>query len=128
VDGTLLFGVADRTVPRETEAPADCNTNRLLPAHTLKAYPPDVVEENHPKSLGPEAGDPDLLAALERLGHHPLEGPEAPLGLALGHPGLLRDPLDELNISRERVRQMQLQAERMLARSEFGQAVRGDAA
>jgi hypothetical protein len=107
VDGTLLFGVADRTVPRETEAPADCNTNRLLPAHTLKAYPPDVVEENHPKSLGPEAGDPDLLAALERLG---------------------RDPLDELNISRERVRQMQLQAERMLARSEFGQAVRGDAA
>ncbi len=35
---------------------------------------------------------------------------------------------DELGISRERVRQMQLQAERMLARSEFGQAVRGDAA
>jgi hypothetical protein len=45
VVGTVLFGVADRTVPRETEAPADCNTNRLLPAHTLKAYPPDVVEE-----------------------------------------------------------------------------------
>ncbi len=35
---------------------------------------------------------------------------------------------DELDISRERVRQMQLQAERMLARSEFGQALRGAAA
>jgi RNA polymerase primary sigma factor len=35
---------------------------------------------------------------------------------------------EELGISRERVRQMQLQAERMLARSEFGQALRGGAA
>src|ERR687893_775149 len=43
-----------------------------------------------------EARDPDLLAALERLGHHPLEGTEVPLGLALGYPGLLGDPLNEL--------------------------------
>jgi RNA polymerase primary sigma factor len=35
---------------------------------------------------------------------------------------------DELNISRERVRQLQLQAKRMLAHSEFGQALRGTAA
>jgi RNA polymerase primary sigma factor len=35
---------------------------------------------------------------------------------------------DELGISRERVRQVQLRAERMLAHSEFGQALRGAAA
>jgi RNA polymerase primary sigma factor len=35
---------------------------------------------------------------------------------------------EELGISRERVRQIQMQAQRMLARSEFGQALRGTAA
>src|SRR5918993_5025312 len=43
----------------------------------------------------PEAGDLDLLAGLERLGHHNLESLEVLLGLALGHPSLLGDPLDE---------------------------------
>src|ERR671921_2154986 len=46
----------------------------------------------------PEARDLDLLAALERLGHHPLESPEVLVGLALGHLGLLGDPLDELTL------------------------------
>src|SRR3712207_6759514 len=45
-----------------------------------------------------ESRDPDLVSALERLGHHPLEGPEVPLGLALGHAGHLGDPLDELRL------------------------------
>ncbi len=40
----------------------------------------------------------------------------------------LVDLSDELDISRERVRQLQQQAERMLAHSEFGQAFRGAAA
>ncbi len=40
----------------------------------------------------------------------------------------LVDLSDELDISRERVRQLQQQAERMLAHSEFGQALRGAAA
>ncbi|MDP8973522.1 MAG: RNA polymerase sigma factor RpoD/SigA, partial [Actinomycetota bacterium] len=40
----------------------------------------------------------------------------------------LADLSDELDISRERVRQLQQQAERMLAHSEFGQAFRGTAA
>ena len=40
----------------------------------------------------------------------------------------LADLSDELGISRERVRQVQRVAERMLARSEFGQALRGAAA
>jgi RNA polymerase primary sigma factor len=40
----------------------------------------------------------------------------------------LADLSEELDISRERVRQLQLQAERMLAHSEFGQALRGAAA
>src|SRR5215218_2596888 len=44
----------------------------------------------------PEARDLDLLAGLERLGHYLLEGLEVPLCLALGHIGLLGDPLDEL--------------------------------
>src|SRR4028118_1023221 len=39
---------------------------------------------------------PDLLAALERLGDNLLEGLEVLLGLALGRPCLLCDPLDEL--------------------------------
>src|SRR5918993_136980 len=43
----------------------------------------------------PEARDLDLLASLERLGHHLLEGLEVLLCLALGHLGLLGDPLDE---------------------------------
>src|SRR5215217_1524366 len=44
----------------------------------------------------PEARDLDLLAGLERLSHYLLEGLEVLLSLALGHPGLLCDPLDEL--------------------------------
>src|SRR5215212_2715996 len=42
----------------------------------------------------PEARDLDLLAGLERLRYHLLEGLEVLLCLALGHPGLLSDPLD----------------------------------
>src|SRR5918997_2718973 len=43
----------------------------------------------------PEACDLDLLARHERLGHYLLEGLEVLLGLALGHPSFLGDPLDE---------------------------------
>src|SRR5918995_6118424 len=43
----------------------------------------------------PEARDLDLLAGLERLGHHLLEGLEVPLSLALWHVGPLCDPLDQ---------------------------------
>src|SRR5918995_6591858 len=43
----------------------------------------------------PEARDLYLLARLERLGHNLLEGLEVLLGLALGHPSFLCDPLDE---------------------------------
>src|ERR671920_2265046 len=43
----------------------------------------------------PEACDLDLLASLERFGHHLLEGLEVLLDLALGHPSFLGDPLDE---------------------------------
>src|SRR5829696_8913962 len=43
----------------------------------------------------PEACDLDLLASLERFGHYLLEGLEVLLGLALGHPSFLGDPLDE---------------------------------
>src|SRR5215211_8451515 len=43
----------------------------------------------------PEARDLDLLASLERFGHYLLEGLEVLLGLALGNPSFLCDPLDE---------------------------------
>src|SRR5688572_33137978 len=43
----------------------------------------------------PEARDLDLLASLERFCHYLLEGLEMLLSLALRHPGLLSDPLDE---------------------------------
>jgi RNA polymerase primary sigma factor len=49
-------------------------------------------------------------------------------GLDDREPATLAEVGDELDISRERVRQLQREAERMLARSEFGQAVRGAAA
>src|SRR5688500_11360725 len=42
-----------------------------------------------------EARDLYLLAGLERLGHYLFEGLEVLLGLALGHPSFLCDPLDE---------------------------------
>src|SRR5215213_7170824 len=44
----------------------------------------------------PEARDLDLLASLERFGHHLLEGLEVLLSLALGYPSFLCDPFDEL--------------------------------
>src|SRR5919107_6169871 len=43
----------------------------------------------------PEACDLDLLAGLERFGHYLFEGLEVLLGLALGRPSFLCDPLDE---------------------------------
>src|SRR5918993_603724 len=43
----------------------------------------------------PEACDLDLLASLERFGHYLLESLEVLLGLALGQPSFLGDPLDE---------------------------------
>src|SRR5215208_4044034 len=43
----------------------------------------------------PEARDLDFLAGLDRLSHHLLEGLKVLLCLALGHIGLLGDPLDE---------------------------------
>jgi RNA polymerase primary sigma factor len=49
-------------------------------------------------------------------------------GLDDREPAPLVEVGDELDISRERVRQLQREAERMLARSEFGQALRGAAA
>src|SRR5215207_2461704 len=42
----------------------------------------------------PEARYLDLLAGLERFGHYLFEGLEVLLSLALGHPGLLSNPLD----------------------------------
>jgi RNA polymerase primary sigma factor len=69
-----------------------------------------------------------LKDAIERLPERHRHVLVRRYGLDHREPATLAELGDELGISRERVRQMQLQAERMLARSEFGQALRGGAA
>src|SRR5215210_7664434 len=64
----------------------------LLPGPGVPALPGLAL----PHGELPEARDLDLLASLERFGHHLLEGLEVLLCLALGHPSLLCDPFDEL--------------------------------
>src|SRR5829696_5304020 len=56
---------------------------------------PALPDLTLPNGELPEACDLDLLASLERFGHYLLEGLEVLLGLALGHPSFLCDPLDE---------------------------------
>jgi hypothetical protein len=51
------------------------------------------LTENLPKPVI-RTSSPPLSASVT----DPLEGPEVPLGLALGHAGLLGDPLDELRL------------------------------
>jgi RNA polymerase primary sigma factor len=69
-----------------------------------------------------------LKEAIERLPERARYVLVRRYGLDDREPATLAELGDELNISRERVRQLQLQAKRMLAHSEFGQALRGTAA
>jgi RNA polymerase primary sigma factor len=69
-----------------------------------------------------------LVQAIERLPERHRRVLVRRYGLDDREPATLAELGDELNISRERVRQLQLQAKRMLAHSEFGQVLRGTAA
>jgi RNA polymerase primary sigma factor len=92
----------------------------------------DLVEDERvsdtPDTVLREMETSQLKAAIERLPERHRHVLVRRYGLDGSELATLAELGDELDISRERVRQMQLQAERMLARSEFGQALRGDAA
>jgi RNA polymerase primary sigma factor len=92
----------------------------------------DLIEDERvsdtPDTVMREMETSQLKVAIERLPERHRHVLVRRYGLDDRELATLAELGDELDISRERVRQMQLQAERMLARSEFGQALRGDAA
>jgi RNA polymerase primary sigma factor len=92
----------------------------------------DLIEDERasdtPGTVMREMESAGLKDAIERLPERHRHVLVRRYGLDERDAATLADLCEELGISRERVRQMQQQAERMLARSEFGQALRGAAA
>jgi RNA polymerase primary sigma factor len=92
----------------------------------------DLIEDERasdtPGEVMREMETSQLKEAIERLPDRARYVLVRRYGLDDREPATLAELGDELNISRERVRQLQLQAKRMLAHSEFGQALRGTAA
>jgi RNA polymerase primary sigma factor len=92
----------------------------------------DFIEDERvsdtPDTVMREMETDQLKEAIERLPERHQYVLVRRYGLDDREPATLAELGDELDISSERVRQLQLQAERMLARSEFGQALRGAAA
>ena len=78
--GTLLsFGAADRTVTRETKAPADGDANRRIPAHMLKACLPICRERRETllkKSVPDQSMDPTRFRTLKTALSAPKRGQE----------------------------------------------------
>jgi RNA polymerase primary sigma factor len=92
----------------------------------------DLIEDERasdtPGEVMREMETSQLKEAIERLPDRARYVLVRRYGLDDREPATLAELGDELDISRERVRQLQLQAKRMLAHSEFGQALRGTAA
>jgi RNA polymerase primary sigma factor len=92
----------------------------------------DLIEDERasdtPGEVMREMETSQLKEAIERLPERARYVLVRRYGLDDREPATLAELGDELDISRERVRQLQLQAKRMLAHSEFGQALRGTAA
>jgi RNA polymerase primary sigma factor len=92
----------------------------------------DLIEDERasdiPGTVMREMESAGLKDAIERLPERHRHVLVRRYGLDERDAATLADLSDELGISRERVRQVQRGAERMLARSEFGQALRGAAA
>jgi RNA polymerase primary sigma factor len=92
----------------------------------------DFIEDERvsdtPDTVMREMETDQLKEAIERLPERHRYVLVRRYGLDDREPATLAEVGDELGISRERVRQLQREAERMLARSEFGQALRGAAA
>ena len=92
----------------------------------------DLIEDERasdtPGTVMREMESAGLKEAIERLPERHRHVLVRRYGLDERDAATLADLSEELDISRERVRQIQLQAKHMLARSEFGQALRGVAA
>jgi RNA polymerase primary sigma factor len=92
----------------------------------------DLIEDERasdiPGTVMREMESAGLEQAIERLPERHRHVLVRRYGLDERDAATLADLSEELGISRERVRQMQLKVEHMLARSEFGQALRGAAA
>jgi RNA polymerase primary sigma factor len=92
----------------------------------------DLIEDERvsdtPDTVMREMETDQLKEAIERLPDRARYVLVRRYGLDDREPATLAELGDELDISRERVRQLQLQAKHMLAHSEFGQAFRGAAA
>ena len=92
----------------------------------------DLIEDERasdtPGTVMREMESAGLKEAIERLPERHRHVLVRRYGLDERDAATLADLSEELDISRERVRQIQLQAKHMLARSEFGQALRGAAA
>jgi RNA polymerase primary sigma factor len=92
----------------------------------------DLIEDERasdtPGTVMREMESAGLKDAIERLPERHRYVLVRRYGLDERDAATLADLSDELGISRERVRQVQRVAERMLARGEFGQALRGAAA
>ena len=92
----------------------------------------DLIEDERvsdtPDTVMREMETSQLKVAIERLPERHRHVLVRRYGLDERDSATLAELSDELSISRERVRQLQREAERMLARSEFGQALRGAAA
>jgi RNA polymerase primary sigma factor len=92
----------------------------------------DLIEDERasdtPGTVMREMESTGLKDAIERLPERHRHVLVRRYGLDERDAATLAELGDELGISRERVRQVQRVAERMLARSEFGQALRGAAA
>jgi RNA polymerase primary sigma factor len=92
----------------------------------------DLIEDERasdiPGTVMREMESAGLEQAIERLPERHRHVLVRRYGLDERDAATLADLSEELGISREGVRQMQLKAEHMLARSEFGQALRGAAA
>jgi RNA polymerase primary sigma factor len=92
----------------------------------------DLIEDERvsdiPGTVMREMESAGLKEAIERLPERHRHVLVRRFGLDNREPATLAELGDELGISRERVRQLQVQGKRVLARSEFGQALRGAAA
>jgi RNA polymerase primary sigma factor len=92
----------------------------------------DIIEDERasdtPGEVMREMESAGLHEAIERLPERHRHVLVRRYGLDERDAATLANLSEELGISRERVRQMQQQAQRMLARSEFGQALRSAAA
>jgi RNA polymerase primary sigma factor len=94
-------------------------------ASQLGDFIEDESVSDTPDTVMREMETDQLKEAIERLPERHRYVLVRRYGLDDREPAPLVEVGDELDISRERVRQLQREAERMLARSEFGQALRG---